>query len=153
MLSRITELIMPALLAAVLVSPGAAQKGTAPEGPYRYPANYHRDTFTGEVVGTEGSRKLSLEYKNGSHVETFTGTIEAPCMARLKAEPHEAKELELSTIPIGTLLTVFYNPHTNEHVGKEENTILAIRFDRWKGKDFTNPQRPLIPCSKPTGHK
>ena len=151
-MSRIKHLIVLAQIAMLLSLPGAAQKGTAPEGLYRYPGSYHHDTFTGEVVHTDGARKLAVEYKHGSELESFTGTIESPCMARLKAEPHKRKELQLSTIPMGTVLTVFYNPGTKDQTGKEENTILAIRFDRWKGRDFTNPRRPLIPCSKPASH-
>jgi len=152
-MARIKSLAWLLLIAAFQSPVGVAQKGKAPPGWYRYPANYHGDTFTGEVVRTDGARQLTLEYKHGSTSERFTGTLEAPCMARLKAEPHATRELHLSTIPKGTVLTVFYNLTTNDRTKKEDSTILAIRFDRWKGRDFTNPRRPVIPCSKgPSPH-
>jgi len=74
-------------------------------------------------------------------------------MAHLKSDPRQLKELRLSTIPNRTLLTAFYNPRTNSQTRAKQNLILAVRFDRWKGRDFTNPRRPLIPCSKAASHK
>ena len=139
------------LIAAFPFSIGVAQRGRAPVGWYHYPANYRGDTFTGEVVRTDGLRQLTLEYKHGSISETFTGTIESPCMARLKADPHQTRELRLSSIRNGTVLTVFYNPVTENGATAEQNTVLAIRFDRMNGREFTNPRRPVVPCSKRTG--
>ncbi len=138
------------LIVAVLASGGGAQKGTAPRGLYHYPANYHGDLFTGEVLRTD-DKHLILEYKGASRSEIFTGTIEAPCMARLKADPHQVKELRLSTIPNRTLVTAFYNSRDKNQTGAKDNLVLAIRFDRWKGREFTNPRRPVIPCSKSNG--
>src|SRR6266849_8645065 len=104
-MARIKSLAWLLLIAAFQSPVGVAQKGKAPPCWYRYPANYHGDMFTGEVVRTDGARQVTLEYKHGSTSESFTGVIEAPCMARLKADPRETKELRLSTIPKGTLLT------------------------------------------------
>jgi hypothetical protein len=143
--------LMLLLIAVFPLSIGVAQRGRAPLGWYHYPANYHGDTFTGEVVHTDGVRQLTLEYKHGSTSEAFTGTIEAPCMAHLKEDPHQTKELRLSTIRNGTVLTVFYNPVAENGAEAERNTILAIRFDRMNGREFTNPRRPVVPCSKRTG--
>ena len=138
------------LIAFLSLSTSVAQKGKAPQGAYRYPPNYQGDTFTGELLPSDDTR-LILEYKGRSGSEIFTGTLEGPCMAHVKADPHQVKELHLSTIPNRTLVTAFYNPAGKGQPAKR-NVVLAIRFDRWKGKDFTNPRRPLIPCSKPASH-
>jgi len=149
-MTRIKSLGWLMLVAALQCPRGAAQRGKAPPGWYYYPSNYHGDTFTGEVVRTDGVRQLTLEYKYGSTSESFTGAIQAPCMAHLKADPHQTGELRLSSIRNGTLLTVFYNLDAGIRPKKEQNTILAIRFDRLNGRELTNPRRPVIPCSKGT---
>lgn len=148
---RIRTLGWLMLIAVFPCSIGAAQRGKAPPGWYYYPTNYHGDTFTGEVVRTDGVRQLTLEYKHSSTSESFTGTIRAPCMAHLKADPHKTRELRLSAIRNGTVLTVFYNPDAENRAKTEQNTILAIRVDRLNGRELTNPRRPVISCSEETG--
>lgn len=147
---RIKSVIWLMLIVVSTCSIGAAQRGKAPPGWYHYPANYHGDTFTGEVVGTDGVRQLALEYRHGSTFESFTGTIQAQCMAHLKTNPRKTRELRLSAIRHGTVLTVFYDPSTESLSRTGPNTILAIRFDRLNGRELTNPRRPVIPCSKRT---
>lgn len=125
-----------------------AQKGTAPPG--FYPPNYHGDTFSGEVIKVEGEKTLTLQYSHGAKTEIFTGTIADVCRAPLKSDAHDLKELHLSAIPQGTVLTVFYNPEKKKagDTTQIENVILGIRFDRVNGKTLTNPDRPVIVCSK-----
>jgi len=139
---HITRLLV---IAFFLWSAALAQKGTAPKNAYRYPSNYHGDTFTGEVLRSDDNH-LILEYNGTMGSQIFMGRTEGPCMAHLKADPKQTKELHLSTIPNKTVVTAYYNPG-KKSTGTKENLILAIRFDRWNGRDFTNPRRPLIPCS------
>jgi len=150
--SQTKHLAELSVIAAISLCVAVAQQATAPKDLYHYPAGYSGKTFTGEVLHAEDSQ-LMLEYKGGAGSEIFIGTIEAPCMAHLKSDPRQLKELRLSTIPNRTLLTAFYNPRTNSQTRAKQNLILAVRFDRWKGRDFTNPRRPLIPCSKAASHK
>jgi hypothetical protein len=127
------------------------QKGSAPSG--FYPGNYNGDTFTGTVMRVEAD-SLTLEYRSGANGEVFSGTIERPCMAPSKSDPHQARELHLSAIPLGSVLTVFYNNvRTKEPDGSkhQKNLILALRFDEVNGQRLNNPNRPVIMCSDPKG--
>jgi len=127
------------------------QKGSAPPG--FYPGNYNGDTFTGAVTKADPN-SLTLEYRNGAKGEIFSGTIEKPCMAPVKGNPHQTRELHLTAIPVGTVLTVFYNNvKTKDANGTKHqtNTILALRFDQVNGQKLTNPNRPVILCSEPKG--
>lgn len=133
------------IIAAFSLAVAVAQRGTAPKGIYKYPSNYRGETFTGDVLRSD-DRHLILEYKGDSRSEIFTGRLEGPCTPHLKADPHQAKEIHLSTIPNHTVVTAFYNTEKSSK-GAKENVVLAIRFERWNGRDFTNPKRPLIPCS------
>jgi hypothetical protein len=62
--------------------------------------------------------------------------------------------LHLTAIPIGSVLTVFYN-HITEKDGagakRERNLILALRFNEVNGQKLTNPNRPVIMCSEAKG--
>ncbi len=143
---RLTLVILA--LSATVPSISTAQKGTAPQG--FYPGNYHGDTFSGEVIKVDDAKTLTLQYVQGTKTETFVGTIEAPCKGPTKANSHELKELSLSSIPVGTVLTAFYNSEKKKEgdTKKVENVILAIRFDKLNGQALTNPSRPVIACSK-----
>jgi hypothetical protein len=56
------------------------------------------------------------------------------------------KPLDLSTIPLGTVMTVFYVTHAR---GKQAvNFILAVRFDKVQSGS-TLPVGLNIPCFKP----
>ena len=127
-----------------------AQHGSAPSG--FYPHNYHGDTFTGQVVQTT-DKSITLEYHNGKNDENFIGSIDQPCMAPTKKNPREQKELHLTVIPPGSVVTVFYNEEKRKQADgsqKRENIILAIRFDEVNGQKLTNPGRPVTPCAKAT---
>jgi hypothetical protein len=145
-MTRLTLVILALGATAPWIS--SAQKGTAPEG--FYPGNYHGDTFSGEVIKVDDAKTLTLQYTQGKKTETFVGTIEAPCKGPTKANSHEFKELSLSSIPAGTVLTAFYNLEKKKEgdTKKIENVILAIRFDKLNGQALTNPGRPVIACSK-----
>jgi hypothetical protein len=133
------------LITCALVPLLLAQKGTA--GPGFYPTNFHGDTFTGKVMDSNGEKELILEYDRGSKQERFDGIIESACMAPIK--DRGVKELHLSVIPKGTILTAFYSPRRQDKT-TVVNYILAIRFDEVNGHRLDDPSRPIIPCSKPT---
>jgi hypothetical protein len=124
-----------------------AQKGSVVSG--FYPTNFHGDTFTGKVIDSNGGKGLALEYDHGSKQERFDGTIESACMAPIK--DRGVKELRLSVIPKGTILTAFYSPRRQDKTTKTTvNYIVAICFDEVNGHRLNDPNRPIIPCSKPT---
>lgn len=128
-----------------------AQKGSAPPG--FYPGNYNGDTFTGSVVQTTADT-IVLEYRNGGKGETFTGSTEKACMAPVKSDPHQMRELHLPAIPAGSVLTVFYNSEKIKQpdgTKVQKNVILALRFDEVNGQKLTNPNRPVIMCSEAKG--
>ena len=130
-----------------LALPVFAQKGSAPSG--FYPSIYHGETFTGNVTDADdGDKCLVLQYDHGPKPETFIGTTESVCLASTKAGP--MKELHLSAVPKGTLLTAFYNSETLQEGNAKRmvNSILAIRFDKVNGRTLNDPRRPVILCSK-----
>ena len=141
------QVILIVCLTGILV----AQKGSAPSG--FYPGNYNGDTFSGAVTHAD-SNSLTLEYRKGAKGEIFLGTTEKPCVAPVKGDPRQTRELHLTAIPIGSILTVFYN-HIADKDGtgakRERNVILALRFDEVNGQKLTNPNRPVIMCSEPKG--
>ncbi len=132
---------------AILVCSVHAQKGTAPSG--YYPVGYSGDTFTGEFVPSEEADQIKLVYKKDGKTETFEGKIESPCRAPLKDKPRQFKELHLSAIPAGTVLTAYYTPATVKAEGKKvrTNLVWGIRFDTLNGQKLTSPARPIISCS------
>jgi hypothetical protein len=60
-------------------------------------------------------------------------------------------EMPLTAVPKGSTVTLFYN-HAKlkqpDGSKKEINLILFIRFDEINGKKYTDPERPLIPCTQ-----
>jgi hypothetical protein len=130
-----------AVLAAAILAKG--QKGSAPTG--FYPAKYNGDTFRGSVIDADEQGHLTLEYSKGSKREQFHGVTEAPCMGPTK--DRGLKQLHLTSVPRGTILTAFYNPLKVKDADTEVNSILAIRFDVINGRELTDPNRPVIACS------
>jgi hypothetical protein len=129
-----TQRIVAALVAfsvfsLLTICSAHAQKGTAPSG--YYPVGYNGDIFSGEFVPSDDANAVTLVYKNGSKTESFKGSIEAACQAPMKAHPRLMKELHLSGIPAGTVLTAYYTPKTVKVDGKKVHTnlIWGLRFD------------------------
>lgn len=124
-----------------------AQKGTT--GPGYYPVGYNGDIFTGTFVSSEDAREIKLIYKKGSKSESFAGKIESSCHAPMEGKPSEEKELHLTSVPDGTVLTVFFTPAKVKVAGKRvrTNLVWGIQFDSWNGQKLTNPHRPIILCS------
>ena len=135
------------ILASCLVAGCAAafaQHGTAPAG--YYPASYSGDTFTGKVVGAE-ERKITLEYTNKSKTEQFVGVTAEPCMAPVKANVRTVKELHLTAIPLGSVITVLYTTKKlkNADGQKEEvHFVIGLSFVEVNGESLHNA--PIIPC-------
>jgi len=110
-----------ALLIALTVSARAQQKKTAPSRPGPAPQ------IAGSFIDTDGKQRLTLQYRRNSQPEVFTGTIHSTCMLPADSTSGESKPLDLSTIPLGTQMTVYYVRHV---VGKQsQNVILTLRFD------------------------
>jgi len=150
-----TIVAMCGAIAMMLLGSAAssAQHGSAEPG--FYPASYHGDIFSGQVVAVdEPHHQLTLRYekkkKGSKEVQTFVGVTDSACVAPLKHPARETKELHLSAIPLGTVLTAYYNPEQVKNPDgshSEHNVILAIRFDVVNGTRLTNPDRPIISCS------
>jgi hypothetical protein len=117
-----------------------AQEKTAPSPPRPAPQ------VTGRLIGTDGARRLSLQYKRSSKYGMFTGTIHSTCMLPAPSKSGEGKPLKLSAIPIGTIMTAYY---VSRALGKHtENVIMEIRIDRLPGSGSMLPRGVNIPCFK-----
>jgi hypothetical protein len=129
------------LLAAVLPSSLIGQKAAAPSHP--------APEITGRFIDSDGTH-LRLHYVRNARAETFIGAIQSTCMLPSESKPGESKPLNLSTIPIGTLMTVYYVRHAvSGKAGKApENIVLGIRFDRVPDRGSTLPKGVNIPCFK-----
>jgi hypothetical protein len=121
-----------------------AQKGSAPSG--YYPDGYGGDTYTGTVVGTD-EHQITLEYTHKGKTESFTAVALHPCVATLKPKPLTAKEMPLTAIPRGSLMTVLYS---NKKVKRpdgtmgEDHVMIGFAFIKLNGQTVTEPA--MIPC-------
>ena len=121
-----------------------AQRGTAPDG--YYPGDYSGDTYTGKVVDAE-DRKVTLEYNNKSKTEQFVGVTIEPCMAPLKRNARTTKELHLTAIPKGSVITVLYSTRKikgSDGRKEQAHIIIGFSFDEVNGEKLHNA--PIIPC-------
>jgi hypothetical protein len=137
------------LLLMSSITPVHAQKGIASPG--YYPIGYNGDIFTGQFVSSDTADQVKLDYKKGDKTKSFDGKLESPCHAPTKDKHREVKELRLSSIPAGTVLTAYYAPAKIKVAGTKVRTdlIWGIRFDTWNGLELTDPNRPIILCSHP----
>jgi hypothetical protein len=111
------------LLVTVLASAAFAEKKGSSSHPRPAPR------IAGRFIDSDSARGLiELHYMSNSHPERFIGFIQSTCMLPPRSSLGESKPLDLSTIPVGTGMTVFYVPQVQ---GKQSvNRILALRFDR-----------------------
>ena len=131
--------ILPIVLLSTVM---LAQNQPAPSRPRPAPH------ITGTFIDADATGRLRLTYPHHTKFETFVGTIQSTCMLPADSKSHESKAVNLSAIPVGTQLTVYYVRH---NVGKElQNVILAIRFDLVEGQGSTLPIGAYIACAKPT---
>ncbi len=79
------------------------------------------------------------------------GNIQSTCMIPAKAHPPRTTPLELSKIPKGSEVTLFYVRHEMRGAGtiKRENVVLSIRIDKLNGGSAI-PQGKMIPCFQGT---
>jgi hypothetical protein len=103
--------------------------------------------MSGRLIGTQGTRQLILEYQRAAGKEVFIGKVQSTCRVPAKGNPAETTPIELSGIPKGSQVTVFYVRHARKIQGTErvENVILALRLDRLNGT-FSVPVGETIPC-------
>ena len=131
----VAALVALSLFTTIAICCANAQKGTATSG--YYPMGYNGDIFSGEFVSSDNAKIVKLVYKHGSKTDSFEGMIETPCQAPTRADPHTTKEVHLSAIPAGTVLTAYYTPTTVKVDGKKvhTNVIWGIRFDVVNGPE------------------
>jgi hypothetical protein len=103
--------------------------------------------ISGRLIGTQGTRQLIVEHNDATGRRTFIGTAHSACRAAAKLNSTETAPIELSGIPKGSRITVFYVRHVRKIQGKErtENVILALRLDRLNGT-FSVPAGTTISC-------
>lgn len=137
---RITRSAVSLFLMFALLSTAPAQNSTTPSKPRPTPR------FTGKLVKVDGTRQLTLVASKGSR--SFTGTINSSCMVPSESAKREA--LDLSSIPSGTSMTVFYVRHAEKGKprGVAQNVILAIRLNRVGSRSSALPEGVAIPCFK-----
>ncbi len=136
-----TRLPIWVVLMALMATALPGQKNAPPSGPHPAPQ------ISGRLLETDGAR-LTVGYWRESRLETFTGNIHSTCMLPASTKSGESKPLDLSTIPNGTPMTLFY---VSRSVGKQsQNIILAIRFDGVRSGSAP-PQGISIPCFKAAG--
>src|SRR5216684_849901 len=97
-----TRLLTWELLLALMTVVVFAQTIPPPSRPRAAPQ------VSGRLIDTDGVRRVTIEYRHGSKSETFTGTTHSKCMLPGPSKSSIGKPLELSAIPTGSLITVFY---------------------------------------------
>lgn len=115
-----TLFVFAAFLCAV---PALAQHGTADNG--YYPAGYSGSTWTGVVVSVNNdTREITLEYKKGNKIQRFVGIPDK----NYQVKAGDIRPLQMSDIPIGRVIKVWYMSDTKKVDGKkvEVNTIFEI---------------------------
>jgi len=143
---RNTRFLICTLVAALLAPTAVTQEPPSPAG--RRPA----PRVTGRLVGTDGIRQLILEYETASGKKTFIGNIHSTCVLPAKSTTSQPTPLQLSAIPKGSDVTLFYVRHKQKQSmgGRTENTVLAIRFDRLNAK-FDLLKGQTVSCFKGSG--
>lgn len=122
----------------VVASVAFAEKKPSPSQPHPAPH------ISGTLIDADTARGLiELHYLRNSRPQSFSGSIQSTCTLPGGSTPGERKPLDLSTIPLGTAMTVFYVSHAQ---GKQTvNVILAVRFDRVRAGSAL-PVGVNIPC-------
>jgi hypothetical protein len=140
---RRTSWVPRVLCPLLLISAQAAMAQT--KAPESHPA----PQVTGRLIGTDGARGLILEYETDAGRKTFIGKIQSTCMIPARSRSSQTRPLELSSIPQGSELTLFYVPHEIRRAGwhKWQNFVLALRVDRLNGNSPI-PVGKMIPCYK-----
>jgi hypothetical protein len=88
---------------------------------------------------------VRLHYARNAQPYTFIGITQSTCMVPDQSKSGEGKPLDLSAIPLGTGMTVYF---VRRVVGKKsEDVIMAMRFDRLQ-PGSTLPQGVYIACFK-----
>jgi hypothetical protein len=127
-----------------LIFSDALYAGHASQEKKAAPSSHPAPQVTGRLFHSEGGL-LTLQYKHNSGPAVFVGKIQSACMLPREFNSGESKPLDVATVPMGTVMTVFYVRHA---VGKESaNTILGVRFEHVP-PGSTLPVGVNIPCFK-----
>ncbi len=103
--------------------------------------------ISGRLLDADGSH-LTVGYWVAERLETFTAKIHSTCMLPASTKSGISKPLDLTMIPKGTSMTLFF---ISRPVGKRiQSTVLAIRFDGVPSGSAL-PEGISIPCFKATG--
>jgi len=113
---------------ALLTSASYCQHGTAPMG--YYPLGYNGDTWTGEVTAVnKATREITLAHKDEKHgkTEIFTGAVQEGY--KVNTVGRGEHELDVSEIPLGTKLIVYYIPRMKKVEGKKAKYYEIFRLN------------------------
>lgn len=104
----------------------SAQKVSAESG--YYPMGYSGDAWVGEVTSAdENTREITLTYRKGDKVKTFTGVLPSGYTAKMK----DGKEQSFPvTDLIGMNIKVYYMEKEKKSEGKKVkfNDIFNVKF-------------------------
>jgi len=132
------------LLCVILSATAAsAHYGTAPNG--YYPGSYNGAIFTGQVVQSTDDT-ISLTYSHGSKTDSFTGRVTVAC--HFPSSKDTLTPMPLTQIPVGSVITVFYDPKTIKVGGQKqkENRMIAIAFQEMNGKPVAEDNKLIFFC-------
>lgn len=144
--SMSSRLLVWILLPMLLIPMAYAQNSTSVSQSRSAPK------ISGRLIDNDGFRTLTLGFTDDSQPNTFTGSINSTCLLPDPSKSGTVSPLKLSSIPIGTRMTLFYVSGENSRKAAQSSRhfILAIRFDRVR-HGSTLPQGITIPCFKAGG--
>lgn len=100
------------------------------------------DAFTGEVVATDANtREITIKYEEQGKAETFTGTLVEGYQVKMK--DGSSRELNVSEIPSGTRIRVFFKTKEQDTAGKKVKINIISRID-FLGKDEFSSLRAAL---------
>lgn len=112
-------------------------------GQEKHSGSFPAPQVSGKLMHVDG-RDVTIRYRQNNDPSVFKGRIHATCMLPATADS-QSKPLDLSIVPLGSDLTIFYVQHV---AGEQKaNIILAVRLDHILGKAKL-PQAVNIPCIK-----
>jgi hypothetical protein len=100
------------------------------------------DAFTGEVVATDtNTREITIKYDEQGKTETFTGALVEGYQVKMK--DGSSRELNVSEIPSGMRIRVFYKTKEQDMGGKKVKLNKISRID-FLGKDEFSKLRAAL---------
>jgi hypothetical protein len=89
---------------------------------------------------------VTLNYVHGSKTDTFEGYTTTPC--NLPLTKSATQPTSLTGVPIGTIITVFYESKTINIDGRKQkkNQVLGLTFKEMNGKRVKEEHQAIFYC-------